>query len=85
MIFATLRLLGLARRGVRALESLADSQRELALVARNQRLQEESRRARVPRKTEIGTMDLTAAEKRYRLQHPELGEFPEDSDAREPA
>lgn len=71
-VFTNLRLVALVRRGVKALESLARSQSELADAARNRRLQREARAARKPRPTEIGVMDLKAAEERYRKMHPEL-------------
>lgn len=71
MMFATLRMLGLLRRGVRALESLAASQRELAQVAQHRRLQRESRHARRPTKTQFDTLDIREAEKRWRGSRPE--------------
>jgi hypothetical protein len=81
-MFKGLRLLAMLRRIARALESLAQSQQELAEAARNRRLAREARAARKPGKTEIGVMDLKAAEERHRKMHPELyEEFEEPDDA----
>jgi hypothetical protein len=70
-MFASLRMLAFVRRGVRALESLAESQRELAMAARNRRLQSEARRARKPHATQFDTLDITAAEDRYKKSRPD--------------
>ena len=77
-MFNNLRMLAFVRRGVRALESLAESHKELADSARARRLQREARAARKPKPLEMGTMDLAEAEKRYRKMHPALDE-PEDA------
>jgi hypothetical protein len=71
-LFGNLRVLVMLRRIARALESLAESQRELAEAARNRRLASEARRARKAKPTEIGAMDIKAAEERFKAMHPEL-------------
>ena len=78
-LFGNLRILVMLRRIARALESLSESQRELASAARNRRLATETRRARKPGKTEFAPMDLKAAEDRYKAMHPELERDEDDA------
>lgn len=67
-MFKNLRLLAMLRRIARALESLSESQKELASAAHERRLRREDRITRKPRKTEFGTLDITEAEKRFRAR-----------------
>jgi hypothetical protein len=66
-VFATLRALGLIRRAVRALESLARSQSSLAEIAQQRvtRIAERKQRRASPRKIELGFMDTQEIERRY--------------------
>lgn len=80
-MFKNLRLLVMLRRIARALESLAESQKELATTARNRRVTRESRATRRPRKTEFGVLDLREAEKLYdkRREAEAFGEDPNEN------
>jgi hypothetical protein len=80
-MFKNLRLLVMLRRIARALESLAESQKELATAAQNRRLERESRAARRPAKTQFGVLDLRESEKLYAKQREaeEFGEEPSDA------
>jgi hypothetical protein len=69
VIFASLRLLGLVRRGIRALESLAKSQSILASLAEKQELRATKDLIRPkPRPTELGLMDINETERRWQEQ-----------------
>lgn len=73
MIFSTLRMLALLRRGVRALESLAASHLTLAdsIRARETRIAERMARRKSPGRTNFATLDTQKVEEDYQamLKH----------------
>lgn len=71
--FAELRLLALVRRGVRALESIADSHRVLADIA-TRTWDETHRHPDGPRKKSVlGQMDQREVNRRWRAAQREMG------------
>lgn len=64
--FTNLRILAFARRGVRALESLASSQSTLARIADSDWRKRNA--PRLARKAEFATLDIMEVNKRYQLE-----------------
>jgi hypothetical protein len=70
--YASLRIIAFLRRGIVALESLAESQRTLAKLAEDD-WAEKNVPKRVDRKVDIGTFDPQAASERWEEQQRFLG------------
>lgn len=66
-IFSQLRLVVLIRRGVRAIERIADAHESVAQVLLDQQ-QREHPSSRKPKQTDIGTMDLAEIEKSWKAE-----------------
>jgi hypothetical protein len=74
-----LRALVFLRRGVRALERIADAQQELAEIERARHDRETMKRR--PRATEFGSFDVEESNARWRKEQEarEYGQIPEDA------
>lgn len=75
----SIRALVLARRGVRALESIAESQHSLASIEEARELRSITPpQVRIPRPLEVGIMDIAEVNKKWKKERIVAGQLEDD-------